>query len=73
MRIDKKANAVKYSVDSLKDITNIVIPHFKKYPIITQKAADFILFVQIVELMNKGANRTVEGLQEIINIWRKHL
>ena len=42
--IDNKANAVKYSVDSLKDLTTIVIPHFKKYPLITQKLADFILF-----------------------------
>ena len=42
--IDITANAVKFSVDSLKDLTTIVIPHFKKYPLISQKAADFILF-----------------------------
>jgi LAGLIDADG endonuclease len=33
--IDKKVKAVKYSVDSLKDLTTIIIPHFKKYPLIT--------------------------------------
>jgi hypothetical protein len=68
IRIDKKAKAVKYSVDNIKDLTAIVIPHFKKYPLITQKAADLILFEQIVELMNKGAHLTLDGLQQIINI-----
>ena len=68
MRIDKKANAIKYSVNSLKDLTTVIIPHFEKYPLITQKAADFTLFKQIVELNNKEAHRTIEGLQQIINI-----
>lgn len=68
LTIDKKANALKYSVRSLKDLTTFIIPHFKKYPLLTQKAADFILFQQIVELMMKGAHLTIEGLQEIINI-----
>jgi len=66
--IDKKANALKYSVDSFKDLTTIILPHFKKYPLLTQKAADFILFEQIVELMSKGAHLNINGLQQIINI-----
>jgi hypothetical protein len=65
---DKKANALKYSVDNLKDLTTIIIPHFNKYPLLTQKAADFILFEQVVELMNNGAHLTLEGLHKIINI-----
>ena len=36
-------NMVNYSVDSNKDLTNL-INHFEKYPLLTQKAADFILF-----------------------------
>jgi hypothetical protein len=68
IRPNKKANALIYSVEGLKDLTNIIIPHFKKYPLISQKAADFILFEKIVELMNKGAHISLEGLQKIINI-----
>ena len=66
--IDKKNNALKYSIDNFKDLITIIIPHFKKYPLITQKAADFILFEKIVELMSKGAHLTINGLQQIINI-----
>jgi len=42
--LDKKANVLKYSTASLKDLSSIVIPHFKKYPLLTQKAADFFIF-----------------------------
>jgi hypothetical protein len=67
-RFDKKSNAVKYSVDSLKDLTNIIIPHFKKYQLISQKKADFLLFEKIIELMNNGKHTALSGLQQIINI-----
>ena len=66
--LDKKANVLKYSTASLKDLSSIVIPHFKKYPLLTQKGADFLFFEQIVELMNKGAHLTINGLQQVINI-----
>jgi LAGLIDADG endonuclease len=59
---------LKYSVASLKDLITIIIPHFEKYPILTQKAADFILFLRIVELMSTGAHLSSDGLQQIINI-----
>ena len=66
--LDKKANVLKYSVASLKELSSIVIPHFKKYPLLTQKGADFLFFEQIVEHMNKGAHLTANGLKQIINI-----
>jgi len=55
-------------VPSIKDLTNIIIPHFDKYCLLTQKGADFILFKQIVLLMNQGCHLSIEGLQQIINI-----
>jgi hypothetical protein len=55
-------------VADITDLKNIIIPHFKKYPLLTQKAADFILFEQIVELISKGAHLTMNGLQAIINL-----
>ena len=36
-------NMVFYSVSSVKDLTNTIIPHFEKYPLLTQKAADHLL------------------------------
>jgi hypothetical protein len=68
IRLDNKANALKFSVANINDLKNIIIPHFKKYPLLTQKAADLILFEQIVELMSTGAHLTNNGIQKIVNI-----
>jgi hypothetical protein len=61
-------NEVSFRVTSLEDLTYILIPHFSKYPLLTQKAADFKLFLQVAELMKNKGHLTTEGLQEIINI-----
>jgi hypothetical protein len=57
-----------YNVQSIKDLTNVIIPHFTKYPLQSQKQADFILFKEILELLNAKSHSTAEGLQKIINL-----
>jgi len=37
--LDKKTNVLKYSTACLKDLSSIVIPHFKKYPLLTPLAS----------------------------------
>jgi hypothetical protein len=66
--VSVSGNLAFYSVSSIKDLVQIIIPHFLKYPLLTQKGADFILFKQIVELMEKKAHLTNEGFNQIINI-----
>jgi hypothetical protein len=60
-------NKVNYSIDSIKDLT-ILINHFNKYPLLTQKLADFLLFKQIIELIKKKNHLNLFGLYQIINI-----
>ncbi len=69
IHINSSRNIVNYSVDSNKDLINL-INHFEKYPLLTQgsAAADFILFKQVVELINNKAHLSIEGLHQIINI-----
>ena len=59
-------NSMQYRVSSLRDITNVVIPHFNKYPLITQKRADFLLFKEIVDLIIKKEHLTIEGIRKIV-------
>jgi len=61
-------DSVQYTVASLHDLINIIIPHFNKYPLITQKKADFILFQKVVELKNCKEHLTQEGLKKIVSI-----
>lgn len=44
IQINQKRNTVYFSVQSVKDVVNSVIPHFDKYPLITQKRADYLLW-----------------------------
>ena len=68
LTLDKNSHAWIYSVTSIKDLTNVIIPHFIKYPLLTQKLADFKLFINIVELIKNNAHLNKAGLQQIINI-----
>jgi hypothetical protein len=63
-------NLVNYSIDSKKDLTNLIL-HLEKYPLLTQKAADFILFKEVIKLMNNKAHLSIEGLYQIINLKAK--
>ena len=56
-----------YRVDKLKDILEVIIPHFDKYPLVTQKLADYILFKKIVNLMVNKEHLTLEGLKTMLS------
>ncbi len=57
-----------FRVSSPKQILEHILPHFDKYPLITQKSADFLLFKIIVQMMLNREHLNEEGLQEIVNI-----
>jgi hypothetical protein len=57
-----------YSVQSIKDLQSSIIPHFKKYPMLTQKQADFELFCMIIDLMVIQEHLNFNGLSKILSI-----
>ena len=61
-------NSVVYSVQSLRDIINVIIPHFDQYPLITQKRADYLLFKQAINLLNSKVNKDVDGILRILSV-----
>jgi len=56
-----------YKVQSVKDLKGI-IDHFDKYPLITQKRADYELWKQVVEIVKNKEHLTLKGLQKIVAI-----
>lgn len=66
--IRKQDNSVYFTVKSVKDIINVIIPHFEKNPLLTEKQADFELFKQIVVMMHNKQHLTPEGLNKIISL-----
>lgn len=64
----KSKDSVQYSITSVKDLMEVIIPHLAKFPGISKKRADFILFKKVVNLMYNKEHFTVEGFQKILNL-----
>ncbi len=61
-------NTCVYRVDKLNDILGVIIPHFDKYPLVTQKLADYILFKEIVSLMKNKEHLGLDGLKKVLSL-----
>jgi len=68
IREHKNRNVVTYTVSSLRDINNAIIPHFYRYPLITQKNSDYLLFKQVIDLLNRKVHLELEGINQILSI-----
>jgi hypothetical protein len=64
----KNTNYLVYVVSSVHELESFIIPHFIKYPLLTVKRINFLLFKDIVDLMHKKNHLNLEGAQSIINI-----
>ena len=56
-----------YYIRQFQDIS-ILIDHFDKYPLITQKFADYLLFKFAFEIIKKREHLTLEGLHKLLAI-----
>jgi hypothetical protein len=66
--VNKKRGHANYAVRNVKDIYSFIIPHFNKYPLLTQKQADFELFQTIVNLIIQNQHTTPDGLKKIVEL-----
>jgi hypothetical protein len=66
--LHKTRNSASYTVSSIKELNNIIIPHFEKYPLISQKRADYLLFKSVVDSINKSEHLTYDGINQIVAI-----
>jgi len=62
-----RADSVELQVSSFKDI-GAIINFFEKYPLITQKWADYLLFKKAYELMLNKEHLTIEGLLKLVEL-----
>lgn len=61
---------IKYAVKSRKEIFDVVIPFFKKYPLQGKKAKDFEDFCQAAEIFARKGHLTKEGIKKLKEIRR---
>ena len=63
----KAANSCVYSVQAIKDL-DVILNHFDKYPLITKKHADYLLFKMAINLIKEKAHLNPEGLRKLVAI-----
>nr|YP_009568431.1 LAGLIDADG endonuclease [Drechslerella brochopaga]QBL02513.1 LAGLIDADG endonuclease [Drechslerella brochopaga] len=60
-------DSLQFIVQSIKDL-EIIINHFDKYPLITQKSSDYLLFRQAFQLVKNKKHLDKEGIQNLVAI-----
>ena len=68
LRPDRSDRTLKWETRSLPLINERIVPHFKRYPLLSGKRADFESFADICERMARGEHRRPEGLSEIVRL-----
>jgi len=68
IRPDRSDNTLKYEVRSIKDLTDKVSPHFKKYPIVSGKYVDAKKFFDICRMMTNRQHLTKKGFRKILKL-----
>jgi hypothetical protein len=61
------SNTNQCRVKSIKDL-EVIINHFEKYPLTSQKLGDYILFKMVFDLIKSKEHLTIEGLKKIVGI-----
>lgn len=64
-------NVYRYCVRSRKELTEQIIPFFKDNQLKTAKENDFMIFVQIIDMMNQNIHRNKSGLRRIAKLIEK--
>jgi hypothetical protein len=60
-------NSVQYVVESIKEL-QVIVDHFNKYPFVTEKASDFLIFKQCFEIIKQREHLTEKGLLSLIGL-----
>jgi len=62
-----RSDYIKYGVQSMADL-QIIINHFEKHPLKTQKYVDYVFFKQVFYMIKNSEHLTDEGLTKIVSI-----
>ncbi len=65
---ENRSNCV-YRVTKIEDLIKVIIPHFIKYPLLTQKYADFFLWSKVVKLMDLKQHLIPSGFDTVLSFY----
>jgi hypothetical protein len=68
IRPDRSDKTLKFEVRNVGSLVAKVLPHFRRYPLVSSKQADFRRFERICELASDGGHLELTGLEEIVRL-----
>nr|YP_010759087.1 hypothetical protein QEO35_mgp32 [Hericium alpestre]WEX32001.1 hypothetical protein [Hericium alpestre] len=60
-------NSVQYVVESIKEL-QVIVDHFNNYPLVTEKASDYLIFKQCFEIIKQREHLMEKGLLKLIGL-----
>ena len=57
---------MKYEVRNIDALVATVVPHFRNFPLMSSKQADFDGFAKVCEAVHRGRHLVLEGLRQIV-------
>ncbi len=66
-RADRRISV--FRVTGIYNIKNVIIPHFTNYPLLSKKAADFLLWSKVIGLILKKQHLTEIGFKKILSFY----
>ena len=60
------SNMIQYRVQAVKDL-KVIFQHFDKYPLISQKQGDYLLFKNVLDLIENKEHLTMEAVKASMN------
>jgi len=67
IRREKKIGV--YRVSSLSKLNEVIIPHFLKYPLISEKSIDFLLWKKVINIISDKKHLTKDGFLSILSYY----
>lgn len=65
---ENNTNSASYKVLSVTELNNVIIPHFDKYPLLSQKLADYLLWKEAIQILVNKEHLSQNGLEKILGI-----
>ena len=66
IRPDRSDKTLKYEVRNIEALVATVVPHFRNFPLMSSKQADFDRFAKVCEAVHRGRHLVLEGLRQIV-------
>nr|YP_009072395.1 LAGLIDADG endonuclease [Sclerotinia borealis]AHX83035.1 LAGLIDADG endonuclease [Sclerotinia borealis] len=65
-RVHESKTSASFTVERFEDVINVIVPHFKKYPLESAKSIDFYLWSKCVEIMANKEHLVLSGLKRLV-------